>query len=136
MTDALRRAWASWCRFWFTPADPTPLALMRIVAGLLTLYVHVAYTIDLNAFFGAHGWVDRVTAERAFREYPIFVPAADDTAAVQADRFRWPSSVELRQALREFLDRLHRAPDVETRVLTTLGSLPADEGERQQVHRY
>ena len=62
------RAWAAWCRFWFTPADPTPLCLMRIVAGLLVLYVHVAYTFDLQALFGADGWYPTAMADRERRE--------------------------------------------------------------------
>src|SRR5207302_10192475 len=49
------RAWAAWCRFWFTPADPTPLCLMRIVAGLLVLYVHVAHTLPLHPLVGPDG---------------------------------------------------------------------------------
>ena len=69
-----RTAWAAWCRFWFTPADPTPLCLMRIVTGLLVLYVHVAYTFDLQALFGADGWYPTAMADRERREWPVFVP--------------------------------------------------------------
>jgi Vitamin K-dependent gamma-carboxylase len=53
-----RKAWQAWSRFWFTPADPLPLGFIRICLGLLLLYVHLAYTYDLQAFFGAHAWVD------------------------------------------------------------------------------
>ena len=60
----IQRAWAGWCGFWFRPADPTPLAMMRIVAGLLTLYVHIAYCLDLKSFFGENGWYERSLAER------------------------------------------------------------------------
>src|SRR5437773_1391623 len=70
----MRHAWAAWCRFWFTPADPTPLCLMRIVAGLLTLYVHVAYTFDLHALFGPEAWVPTAQADRERREWPVFLP--------------------------------------------------------------
>ena len=70
----MHRPWAAWCRFWFTPADPTPLCLMRIVAGLLTLYVHVAYTFDLHALFGPEGWYPTAIANQERREWPVFVP--------------------------------------------------------------
>src|SRR5437660_10054980 len=68
------RVWAAWSRFWFTPADPTPLCLMRIVAGLLVLYVHVAYTFDLQALFGGRAWYSAEQANRERREWPWFVP--------------------------------------------------------------
>src|SRR5947199_7765160 len=76
ITDPVRRAWAAWCRFWFTPADPTPLCLMRIVTGLLVLYVHVAYAFDLQALFGKDGWYPTDMADRERREWPVFVPAS------------------------------------------------------------
>ena len=50
-----------WNRFWFTPADPTPLGLIRICCGLLTFYVVLAYTVDLQELFGARAWVDSQT---------------------------------------------------------------------------
>src|SRR5436853_5782712 len=96
----LGRAWAAWCRFWFTPADPTPLCLMRIVAGLLVLYVHVAYTFDLQAMFGPDGWYGREQADRERREWPVFVPQG---TWVQQPHFRMPQVAEHRRALREFL---------------------------------
>src|SRR5262249_62083067 len=70
----LGRAWAAWCRFWFTPADPTPLCLMRIVAGLLALYVHISYTFDLQALEGKDGWYDVAQANQERRQGPHFVP--------------------------------------------------------------
>src|SRR5688572_8934628 len=50
--DPLTRAARAWDRFFFTPADPTPLGVIRICGGLLILYVHLAYSFDLQAFFG------------------------------------------------------------------------------------
>ena len=49
----LRSAWA---RFWFQPTDPTVLGFMRIITGLLVIYVHLAYCFDLRNFFGADGY--------------------------------------------------------------------------------
>jgi len=45
----------AWNRFWFTPADPLPLCLLRVLAGSMALYLHATYTPDLLRFFGANG---------------------------------------------------------------------------------
>jgi hypothetical protein len=48
----------AWNRFWFSRSDPTTLGLIRLCCGFLVLYVHLAYTYDLQAFFGRDGWVN------------------------------------------------------------------------------
>jgi hypothetical protein len=48
-----------WNRFWFTPSDPTTLATIRIVTGLVLLYVHVTCLADLLNFVGPNAWVDQ-----------------------------------------------------------------------------
>jgi hypothetical protein len=50
-----------WDRFWFHPADPTVLGFVRILVGLVALYVHFAYTGDLLDFVGPDGWVSKET---------------------------------------------------------------------------
>jgi hypothetical protein len=54
--DGIRSAWN---RFWFTPADPTVLGLIRIYVGLLVLYSHLAYTSDLQEMLGPDAWIDQ-----------------------------------------------------------------------------
>jgi hypothetical protein len=49
---------AGWNRFWFTPADPATLGLVRILAGAMLLYTHLVWSLDLEAFFGPHAWLD------------------------------------------------------------------------------
>ncbi len=44
-----------WDRFWFTPADPATLGLIRIFAGSIILYTHAAWTVDLVGFLGPEG---------------------------------------------------------------------------------
>jgi hypothetical protein len=127
------RAWRRWCGFWFTPADPTPLAFMRIVAGLLTLYVHIAYSLDLNAFFGENAWYSRPLAERAYREYPIFLPQNDWEPRIE--RFNMPSNVELRRTLREFIDNVNSKPNGQ-QALRFLMDWPVNEGDRLEMVRY
>jgi hypothetical protein len=51
------REWADgWNRFWFTPADPLPLAMIRIGAGLLLAWSMAVWLLDADAFFGTGGW--------------------------------------------------------------------------------
>jgi hypothetical protein len=59
-----------WSRFWFAPTDPTTLGFMRIVTGLVMLYVHAVYSLDLQAYFGRHGWYSLSEVNRERREAP------------------------------------------------------------------
>lgn len=56
----VHRAWHAvyhpWRRFWFEPADPTPLAVMRILFGGMLLYTHIVWGLNLEGFFGPQGW--------------------------------------------------------------------------------
>ena len=47
-----------WDAFFFTPADPTPLGLIRVAVGLLLLWSLGVYGLDLHAFLGSEGWAD------------------------------------------------------------------------------
>jgi len=51
----------AWDRFWFTPAQPHTLALIRICGGAMLLYTHAVWTLDLNAFLGPQSWLDADT---------------------------------------------------------------------------
>ena len=55
LASTTRRAWNA---FFFTPADPTPLGLIRIAAGLLAFWSLFVFGLDLNDYFGSHGWAD------------------------------------------------------------------------------
>ena len=48
---------ATWDRFWFTAIDPTTLATIRLFTGLMLLYTHVVWSLDLASFFGPQGWI-------------------------------------------------------------------------------
>jgi hypothetical protein len=71
-----RRAWEAlshpWRRFWFEPADPTPLAVMRILFGGMLLYTHLVWGLNLEGFFGPEGWQGTTLVR-----------------ALQADQFAW-----------------------------------------------
>jgi predicted DCC family thiol-disulfide oxidoreductase YuxK len=47
-----------WNAFFFTPADPTPVGLIRVAVGLLLLWNLAIYGLDLHAYFGTVGWAD------------------------------------------------------------------------------
>jgi len=64
---------AGWNRFWFSPADPSVLGLIRICAGLITFYTICVYTFNLQEFFGKHAWWDLDSAIRAAHEKPATV---------------------------------------------------------------
>lgn len=55
-------AWQAWDRFWFTPAQPHTLALMRILCGAMLFYTHLVWGLYLDAFLGPNAWVDNATA--------------------------------------------------------------------------
>jgi len=52
------RGWvAAWNSFWFTPADPLPLAVIRIATGLILAWSCLVWLLDADAFFGDRGWM-------------------------------------------------------------------------------
>jgi hypothetical protein len=57
LRELTQAALAGWNRFWFAPADPATLGLIRILAGAMLLYTHLVWTLGLADFFGADAWV-------------------------------------------------------------------------------
>src|SRR3954447_25319063 len=47
-----------WDAFWFTPADPTLLGLIRVLTGLMLLYTHAVWGLALREFYGPSAWLD------------------------------------------------------------------------------
>ena len=57
-SESWGRDWLrSWNAFWFTPADPLPLAVVRIATGLLLAWSCWVWLRDPDAFFGPGGWL-------------------------------------------------------------------------------
>ncbi len=48
---------AAWDAFWFTPADPLPLAVIRIATGALLAWSSAVWLGDAPAFFGNEAWL-------------------------------------------------------------------------------
>ena len=66
----LTRMAQAWDRFWFQPANPTTLGLMRICTGVLVLYIHLVYTPDLGDLFGANAWLSLNRADELRKDSP------------------------------------------------------------------
>jgi hypothetical protein len=77
-----------WDAFWFRPADPTTLCLIRVLAGFMVLYVHLSYSWGLFALVGSDGWFNRSTANWIRLEQPAYAPRSDwnDQAFVEVDK--------------------------------------------------
>jgi hypothetical protein len=73
---------AGWDRFWFRPANPTTLCLIRLCAGMAVLYVHLSYSFDLMSYVGRHAWVDQQVADFMRQRSTVDLPADDWKDAV------------------------------------------------------
>src|ERR1700733_12757336 len=76
-----QRAYREWEWFWFQPADPTLLGLIRIGCGLIALYAVIACAFDLQNFVGQNGWLDLETILKIVREQPVIRYALKGTDA-------------------------------------------------------
>ena len=54
--------WAAWNRFWFQPALPHTLAVLRILGGGMLLYTQLIWTINQGIFLGKESWINGPTA--------------------------------------------------------------------------
>ncbi len=58
LADLLNAAGRGWDAFFFAPADPTALGLIRIAAGLLAFWSLLVFGLDLHDYFGPDGWAE------------------------------------------------------------------------------
>ena len=116
-----RTPWQRWKDFWFHPSDPTTLGFIRITTGLLVLYIHLTYSLDLQGFFGPHGWYAGRFIERERHESPSFVQPLggkwDDPPPVYAQLSDFPHR---RAALMQYLRSLPADPAARARDLAFL----------------
>jgi hypothetical protein len=71
----LRDGWHAWERFWFAPGSPTNLGLMRLLTGLLVLYIHVGYAVGLTGYVGPTAWVGNDVMTWLRQDNPQWVPS-------------------------------------------------------------
>jgi hypothetical protein len=121
-----RSPWQRWKDFWFHPADPTTLGFIRIMTGLLVLYIHLAYSLDLQSFFGPYGWYAGRFIDRERHEQPQMVqPIGDrwtDPLPVYAQLSDYPHR---RAALMQYLRALPGDPAARARDLAFLSRVSA-----------
>ena len=72
----------SWNRFWFTPADVRPLAVVRMVTAMLALLLWWSYAADVQAWFGPRGVlpVDTVRQWRTPAGFSLYDAATSSIA--------------------------------------------------------
>jgi hypothetical protein len=126
-TAAPRGPWRRWLDFWFAAGDPTTLGFIRVVTGCLVLYVHLAYSFDLQSFFGPNGWYSLESINRERWEMPHVIgplnwDEGDRTATIPEYAHRkkpvmayirhtietYPTRAEMDRAL-AFLERLQQS---------------------------
>ena len=78
--SGLMAAGRAWLAYWFTPADPRPLAMVRILTGLLGLALAASYAADLEAWFGPGGMIPVSATGRAGPTFSLFAMAASAPA--------------------------------------------------------
>ena len=55
LMTAVREIADEWRSFWFKPADPFTLGMIRVLTGLMLTYNLLVWGLDLEAFFGVNG---------------------------------------------------------------------------------
>lgn len=70
-TNVMPHALRAWERFWFTPADPTLLGLIRLTCGLIVLYTLFGYGFQLAEFIGPDAWFDLDLRLSQARDRPV-----------------------------------------------------------------
>jgi predicted DCC family thiol-disulfide oxidoreductase YuxK len=64
LVGAIRRGWNG---FFFAPADPTALGLIRVATGLLAFWSLLVLGLDLHDYFGSDGWAEPSAVRAAQR---------------------------------------------------------------------
>jgi Vitamin K-dependent gamma-carboxylase len=59
----------AWDRFFFTPADPTTLGLIRILLGSLFFWDIAVLGLDLHDYFGSEGWIGPEAVQQYLAEH-------------------------------------------------------------------
>lgn len=86
-----------WTRFWFTPTDPLPLGLIRLLTGLAAIYFVATYTPDLERLFGPQGLVPTEAVEQlaSMKEFTL----SDEGGEMPFYRFSYFDRLQTRDEL-------------------------------------
>ena len=118
-----------WKDFWFAARDPTTLGFIRVVTGLLVIYTHLAYSLDLQAFFGKYGWYATASIDRERHEYPLNLPSFWAWKEAEAPP-RVPEVPHRRQAVIQFIRDLPAGAADRGRALHYLERVSQEDGGR------
>jgi hypothetical protein len=116
------RWWSALNRFWFTPADPTLLGLIRICCGLVTFYTLLVYSFRLQDLMGEHAWQDLEMRQKQVYDEPRTVDAISRGGVLD------PTSQEELDYNQSYLKTWKRLPPV-------VGSFPPREA-RNYIDRF
>jgi len=72
LVEFTRALGEGWNAFWYSPADPTLLGVLRVLSGLMLLYTHAVWGLALDDFFGPSSWL-----------------SARLVRALESDQFAW-----------------------------------------------
>ncbi len=143
-----------WEQFWFTPADPTMLGLIRITCGMIAIYTLMAYTFHLQDFMGKDAWHDLELRNLTRHDRPMTAGALSWTAAGELPapvndwqkeyrekyRHRWkidpppPYPLAQDQEMVTYLDDFIKEYLVDVRV--NGAGLPKNDFQRKYADRY
>jgi hypothetical protein len=108
-------------RFFFTPTDPSTLGLMRIMTGLVVLYTHLVYSLELPSYMGPTGWWNQDIGNRIRHEQPI-----------NQSTLQWPTTMS---EARNWIN-VDNAPHRREAELDFLRKLPEDLSARRKKLDY
>ena len=78
-----------WNRFWFTPGDPLPLGVIRVLTAAVALALYLTYLPDLDRFFGPEGLLSHDAVLRLRGDTPIFSLFDYAATSAQLHAFFW-----------------------------------------------
>jgi hypothetical protein len=85
--ESLGHFLSGWDRFWFSPADPTTLGLIRLGTGLVLLYIQFSYCFDLLSYVSPdRGWLTEDITNYMRHDMPAYAPAAEGWATPNDSR--------------------------------------------------
>ncbi|MCR9117645.1 MAG: HTTM domain-containing protein [bacterium] len=65
---------AGWEQFWFTPALPHTIAVIRICVGAMLFYTHLVWSKNLAAFLGPDSWITSEAARELTADSYMWSP--------------------------------------------------------------
>ena len=78
----------AWHKFWFEPADPLMLGIIRLLGGWMLFYNLAVWTLDLEAFFGDNGLQPLQAVKALYVNRPIF-----SFWLWTGDQYLWPMHI-------------------------------------------